>query len=390
MSADRFSRSTSMASSRCSERETPPDRAFTKLELVDGVPHLISLPCGDRLQRLSEHFELVWATGWEDKANFYLPVAARACPSCHMSASTAPSRAGGAHWKLGPLDEYGHRPADGLDRRQLRRELLRVGRAAQGANAARPDRDPPRPRGGPRRGLAAVGCVSRLSPMEGFLPIFFLLVVLKIPVLGALWLIWWASQAPEPETASDDSGGGFNRWRPTPKPPRPSPAWPKQRCREEGMGCPSWAAASCFSHYPLSEPRDAPGENPSNQEGHPIPSPSHPLSSPLPLPLDLPQIRLEVDLDRVPLGGHVALAASSFPPPRSPPASPLGEGSVPRPSSRSANPLRLRLGERHDRAERLDEADEVEAWVLDRGDPPVEREAGCPWLRPGSRRRRGR
>jgi hypothetical protein len=50
--------------------ERPPQTSF---QLVDGVPHCISLPTGDRLLRLSENFELVWASGWEDKANFYLP-----------------------------------------------------------------------------------------------------------------------------------------------------------------------------------------------------------------------------------------------------------------------------------------------------------------------------
>lgn len=58
------------------------------------------------------------------------------------------------------------------------------------------------------------------DPMEGFWPIFFLLVVLKIPVFGALWLIWWASKAPEPETSDGDSDGGFKRWRPGPVRPR--------------------------------------------------------------------------------------------------------------------------------------------------------------------------
>ena len=56
--------------------------------------------------------------------------------------------------------------------------------------------------------------------MEGFWPIFFLLVVLKIPVLGALWLVWWASRpAVEPDGA-EDSDGGFKRWRPQPVGPR--------------------------------------------------------------------------------------------------------------------------------------------------------------------------
>ena len=57
--------------------------------------------------------------------------------------------------------------------------------------------------------------------MSGFWPIFFLLVVLKIPVLGSLGLIWWAGKAPEPEgAAEEDSDGGFKRWNPEPKLPR--------------------------------------------------------------------------------------------------------------------------------------------------------------------------
>jgi hypothetical protein len=85
--------------------EEKPDQAYTKLELVDGVPHLISLPCGDRLQRLSEHFELVWATGWEDKANFYLP-SLLGLPELPYVSFDVAARPGGAHWKLAPLDEY--------------------------------------------------------------------------------------------------------------------------------------------------------------------------------------------------------------------------------------------------------------------------------------------
>ena len=44
--------------------------------------------------------------------------------------------------------------------------------------------------------------------MEGFWPIFFLAVVLKIPVFGGLWLVWWAVRAePETEDAGDEDGG---------------------------------------------------------------------------------------------------------------------------------------------------------------------------------------
>ena len=59
--------------------------------------------------------------------------------------------------------------------------------------------------------------------MEGFLPIFFLAVVLKIPVLGAMWLVWWASRAqPLADEAPEDDGGfRFRRSDPTrPRGPR--------------------------------------------------------------------------------------------------------------------------------------------------------------------------
>jgi hypothetical protein len=65
-----------------------------------------------------------------------------------------------------------------------------------------------------------VGHVSTLSRMEGFWPIFFLLVVLKIPVFFGLWLIWWASREPETETTGEDTDGGFKRWMPGPTRPR--------------------------------------------------------------------------------------------------------------------------------------------------------------------------
>lgn len=95
--------------------EEQPDRAQTKLELVDGVPHLISLPTGDRLRRLGEHFELVWASGWEDKANFYLPRLLGLEELPHVSFDGAVA-AGAAHWKLGPIGEYaGERPLAWID-----------------------------------------------------------------------------------------------------------------------------------------------------------------------------------------------------------------------------------------------------------------------------------
>lgn len=58
--------------------------------------------------------------------------------------------------------------------------------------------------------------------MEGWLPIFYLMVILKIPVGLLLYIVWWAFKAepvPEeaPETGAD--GHGFRRFRGGPKRP---------------------------------------------------------------------------------------------------------------------------------------------------------------------------
>ena len=79
------------------------------------MPHCISLVCGDRLLRLSERFELVWASGWEDKANFYLPELLGLPELPHVSFDVAPS-SGGAHWKLAAMETFaGARPMAWID-----------------------------------------------------------------------------------------------------------------------------------------------------------------------------------------------------------------------------------------------------------------------------------
>jgi hypothetical protein len=85
--------------------DEPADPRTTRLQLVDGVPHLISLVAGDLLLRLGERFELIWASGWEDKANFYLPLLLGLPELPHVSFDGA-ARNGAAHWKLGPLEDF--------------------------------------------------------------------------------------------------------------------------------------------------------------------------------------------------------------------------------------------------------------------------------------------
>jgi hypothetical protein len=85
--------------------EEPPARDRARFQLVDGMVHCISLVAGDRLRRLGERFELVWATGWEEKANFYLPDLL-GIPELPFVSFDGAARFGSAHWKLGPLEEY--------------------------------------------------------------------------------------------------------------------------------------------------------------------------------------------------------------------------------------------------------------------------------------------
>jgi hypothetical protein len=84
---------------------------------IDGVAHCIPSGSGPLLEQLSEHFELVWATGWEEKANEYLP-GILGLPFRELPCLTFDGRAafGSAHWKLDALTEYaGDRPAAWID-----------------------------------------------------------------------------------------------------------------------------------------------------------------------------------------------------------------------------------------------------------------------------------
>ena len=84
---------------------------------VDGIAHCISDDAGACLRRLAGSFELVWATGWEEKANEYLPLLLD-LPDDELPVLTFDGRAvfGTAHWKLEAIDEYaGDRPAAWID-----------------------------------------------------------------------------------------------------------------------------------------------------------------------------------------------------------------------------------------------------------------------------------
>jgi len=84
---------------------------------IDGIAHCIPPESGPHLVRLADHFELVWATGWEEKANEYLPQIL-GLPFRELPCLTFDGRAmfGSSHWKLDAIDTYaGGRPAAWID-----------------------------------------------------------------------------------------------------------------------------------------------------------------------------------------------------------------------------------------------------------------------------------
>lgn len=74
--------------------------------IVDGTPHLISAAAAGHLQTLGADFELAWCTGWEEKANEYLP-AVLGLPGelPVLSFDRNPGR-GHAHWKLAAIEAF--------------------------------------------------------------------------------------------------------------------------------------------------------------------------------------------------------------------------------------------------------------------------------------------
>jgi hypothetical protein len=81
---------------------------------------------------------------------------------------------------------------------------------------------------------------------------FYLFVALKVPIVAACWIIWWAVRA-EPDPSVDepsDDGGTLHRPHPRPLPPRgprrgphgepalPSPARARRPVRVRGRTSP--------------------------------------------------------------------------------------------------------------------------------------------------------
>ena len=92
--------------------DDPPGR----FHWIDGIAHCIKLEAGPLLRELEELFEMVWATGWEEKANEYLPGILELESKWPTLGFDGQAVFGSAHWKLGQIDQYaGDRPAAWID-----------------------------------------------------------------------------------------------------------------------------------------------------------------------------------------------------------------------------------------------------------------------------------
>ena len=94
----------------------PLDQVPGSFHLIDGVAHCIAEGVGPRLLRLAEEFEMIWATGWEERANDHLPHLLGLADDWPALTFGGRARFGTAHWKLEALDEFAqNRPLAWID-----------------------------------------------------------------------------------------------------------------------------------------------------------------------------------------------------------------------------------------------------------------------------------
>ena len=85
---------------------------------VDGIPHFLSTRAAEHLLDLASAFELVWCSGWEEKADEHLPAllgVPAGLPHLAFDRGRAEVSAR-AHWKLAAIEEHaGDRPLAWVD-----------------------------------------------------------------------------------------------------------------------------------------------------------------------------------------------------------------------------------------------------------------------------------
>lgn len=77
-----------------------------RFHLINGMAHCIPDGIGGMLERLASSYEIVWATGWEDRANERLPDILGLPGQLPFLTFDGRARFGTAHWKIDALDRY--------------------------------------------------------------------------------------------------------------------------------------------------------------------------------------------------------------------------------------------------------------------------------------------
>ncbi len=85
---------------------SPERRPAGTFAVVDGLPHLLSAHATALLERLSGTFEMVWCTGWEDRAAEHLPHLLGLSGPAYPYLVFGPVAASGRHWKLDAIDAH--------------------------------------------------------------------------------------------------------------------------------------------------------------------------------------------------------------------------------------------------------------------------------------------
>jgi hypothetical protein len=81
----------------------PPAGCF---QMVDGIAHFLSATAGEHLRQLSDEFELAWCTGWDEKANEYLPLALGLPAELPLVIFDDSDRPPSAHWKVAGITAW--------------------------------------------------------------------------------------------------------------------------------------------------------------------------------------------------------------------------------------------------------------------------------------------
>jgi hypothetical protein len=73
---------------------------------IEGIPHFLSATAAAHLLGLAEQFELVWASGWEERANEHLPHLLGLPPGLAFLRFERAVGRSNAHWKLDAIDAH--------------------------------------------------------------------------------------------------------------------------------------------------------------------------------------------------------------------------------------------------------------------------------------------